>query len=499
MLISAPRPTANAHVHLPVELLRLIFCHVVDGKMPFFLPCHVTTGTDDDSESQAGDPRMQLAHICSHWRAVALGTPQLWDNIVINLNWRPSQVLSIAAGILSWNADLPRALTVRRRFELRAPPRPSADEFVEKIMLPFAHSFRRLDLLAPSRFITALLSPRRAIRFPILEKLSICPASDRILVMSNLVGPSETSSSELRFPRLTAVETGLHLKRTDIAGVFLNTVQVSQLTAITFKNLLSVAVCCHILSILSSCTSLRSCSIHLEAVSYVDARLGSVPQIVMPHLERLHIRFSSPKAFREFFSRFTLPSIRDLALKDTVNGLGLTRAISNVLVEQCGPSLEHLFIASAPHRDFEFSFEGFDRVLQKYKTTLKRLYIPLTRTVAGQPRLPGRLVLQLVLRELCPNLESLAVGFVDYSGEEIGLIKDALIEADLGGRKPIKELHLSTQPGPAGDESHSTEIKRTCEGLFEIFVCHHYDQDFDGTYITFDPEALEKKWFGTRG
>ncbi|KAM6492614.1 hypothetical protein JOM56_012338 [Amanita muscaria] len=462
---------SNAHIRLPVELLQTIFSSTIDSSR-FTIP-----------EGFAGDQRVRITHVCSYWRAVALQTPQLWDDIVIDIDSR-RDVFSIAATVLSRTSSSPKAITVMcKAYQHRAPKEPTARQFLDQLVLPFSNSIKKLRLVVPFPYITALLSSH-TIEFPILESLSISPASYGILTEPHLTPLG--ASSKLKLPRLTAVEISVPIRRTEIADAFLNTVQSSRLTTLAITSPLPVDVCFHILS---DCTHLKACGIYLDRIENRQTQLNPKPIIVLPHLERFHIRYSSKTGFQTFLAHFVLPSIKDLALKSRIDGFGWTRRMSEILLKRCGPSLEHLYIASSAFCHNRFSLEGLDEVLDKYALTLQRLYIPLTVTFEPS-RLDSSEVRRLVSRDWCPNLRSLSLEYCSSMSERMAAVMDGVLEAEAHGRRPVEELLLNVGYPEWGKSRTVSALGRK----FKTFDVNCYQ-----TFVTFDSKALEQEWFGYYG
>jgi F-box-like len=461
------RSKPRSRAHLPVELLQSIFSYAVADSQ-FVLP-----------EGLRGDQRMRLLQVCSYWRAVAFQTPRLWDDVVINLNPR---TLPIAAAISSRIPNTPRTIAVKAlEWNIGSSgivAMPSAEEFIEQLVLPFAASIKRLVLSLHPEYITSLLSPSQTIELPILESLSICPGLPSITLFNSML--TLRTSSRLRVPFLSTMEVGLESPLFEGVDALTKVVETLHLTTFVVGLPVSVSLARHFLS---HCAALRSCGISLDRI---DATELAFPAITMPHPEIFHIRFSSICHFDEIFSCFDLPSIRDLALKNMNEGISVTKVLTNAIISRCGPDLEQLLIASGAFNHSPYSLETFDVVLQKYNLTLIRLHFPIQpihRTIALH--IVGRsmdlLVRQLVSRKWCPKLELLSFGYTREATLRMGTLLDAAREAEEEGEKTLKGLHLHAR-SPIGDRN--------------IVMLKNRFENFTLWYSPDSEEAIEKEWFG---
>ena len=60
----------HRHILLPIEILNSIFTLLALGYGPVAFPL----------PKENAPPQLVISHVCSHWRKVALRTPELWSN-----------------------------------------------------------------------------------------------------------------------------------------------------------------------------------------------------------------------------------------------------------------------------------------------------------------------------------------------------------------------------------------------------------------------------------
>ncbi|KAM6495421.1 hypothetical protein JOM56_008127 [Amanita muscaria] len=470
---SSSEAERNPHLSLPIEILRPIFFFTLHRDWKFFVPW---------SLNPRQDPRSSILHVCSSWRNAALATPELWNEIVIQLDPQPPQpgIIPIANQILLRSSGTPLDLTVRMcQFQNRAPVDLSADEFIDKIVIPFAKTIRKLRLFVPFPFVKALMTMPCYVVFPLLEVLSLRQASVGTMHPSDLSPPPT-----LLLPKLRVFELGLTLPKLPPSPIEIpvNFVLWSDVT--TFINCIPISMeTC--MAILSLCPALKSCAFILKPFTQWVWPF----RVRLSELERLHIRFCEPDGYSLFLNHcLELPSIRDLALKETNEGLGWTRSLSRFLANSCGSQLEEVFVASPLYDKLYFSYVGIEEFLQKHSSSLKRLYIPLYPS-----HLNDNIVRQLVSRALCPRLEELSLEAILWRTRQTRMqaIVNGVSDAEKEHRAPIKTLYLFFY-SIRRMKSAERELRRMT-GEWKDLQCFcrpGYE------WIPVDPLELELEWFG---
>ena len=428
-------PEPNWSEALPADVLRSIFSFCLDDR-PSWSVLPLRNGSTD--------PRIIFLHVCSFWRAVALGAAELWSSVIINLDSMPSDI-PISHEVLSrTNGALLKVIVRMSRFQNQAPLQPSVGEFLDKIVVPFAQSLKALELFVPFPFVKSIITLLHTgnIQFPALEALSLRQASAGAIVSHTFGGAvTGVANPRDRLPCLKTVEFDVRCSISllaDWASFPALTVPWSQLTTFVFLQTMPVRTFGDILSL---CPGLKSCGVRL-------GRLGDppswFPQLLLPHLERLHLRFSRLAEFDLFLKTcLQLPSIRDLALKESDAGVAWTPILSDFLIDQCGSSLESLFVSSTNrHHPIDANTVGFERFVQKHASTLRELYIP---TFCWSHPINVDILRQLISRELCPHLEklSLDVSYWPAAGQDrLKMIVDAIKEAEHMKRGTLNKLYM---------------------------------------------------------
>ncbi|PFH50527.1 hypothetical protein AMATHDRAFT_47850 [Amanita thiersii Skay4041] len=469
----------NIPVHLPPELLRTIFALATDKKFNL-------------TQDFTNDDRIRLSHVCSSWRSVLLGMKELWSDMVIDLEAHP-RILAVASRFLSRADGVPLSISVRMNGAANYAPRdPSADEFIDKIILPYAAFTQSLRLYVPFRYISMLLTLPFALSFPILESLSLRQASYGILSQTAI-----PTTPHLSFPRLHTFEFGARLPEHK------SLLEVPQLSFIQWTQITTLMIRRHIAAktaydILATCTGLRTLWANLNSIDPDErARLYGSPGLYLPHLERLHIRFCTSMGFSLFLSLLNLPSIRDLALKETDgNGLGWSSVLDDFLLNRCGSHLENIFISNSRYDDELEAVVPGERqfFLQKHALTLRRL------SVSCLPLTGGQTVRQLISGEMCPQLEALSLNLcpIDDPFEQLDYVLSAVKDVRSEGRQPpVKDLYLyNLCLHPTINKAISTrfdsQLRKIRKCGWRNFVSHIYDC----SSCAHDPQVFESDWFG---
>ncbi|KIL59309.1 hypothetical protein M378DRAFT_85285 [Amanita muscaria Koide BX008] len=460
---------------LPFDILGSIFLLCIDNRQ-FIVP-------QSFSGSRVPvDPRIVLSCVCSYWRSVALRTSALWRDILLELD--SPQVIFVANQVLPRAQGRPLRLAARRsRFQNRAPPNPSPEDFINTIIVPYAQHLKALELFVPFPLIKPILALIHKVRFPALEVLSLRQAS---------VGTITSFSVDTTSPPINVKTLELDVRWSkplleNSVGLPLGMAPWSQLT--TFVNLNAMPIRTFA-GILSLCPLLESCAVYLEFFNGPPW----FPQITAAFLERLHIRFTHTTWWDQFLKEsFSLPSIRDLALKVDKEGLGWTSELNDFLCNQCGSQLERLYVASRENRYvFDTGLRNFESFLQKHAFSLRQLYLPMfTQTIIFDVESIRR----LVSRELCPCLERLWLENLNWppSLDRLSAVAEGVKDSMNSTRGALRELHvicyyhhLVNRPVEKAMNAMIQEFSST--GI--KFRVSHFD------YKNFNLATQEKDWFG---
>ncbi|KIL59302.1 hypothetical protein M378DRAFT_131634 [Amanita muscaria Koide BX008] len=473
---SAPMIQSQWGADLPFDILSSIFLLCLDNSNHQFVVPH--------SFSLSDDPRTSFSRVCSRWRSAVLETPFLWNDIVLQLDF--PNIIDLGQHVLSRAPGASLHLGARMsQFQNRAPTRPSLEHFINMIIIPRAHSLKTLELFVPFPFVKAVLALPYRVQFPTLEALSLRQAS---------IGTIMSSSSDIgiagSIPNMKTLELDLRWSNPLLEGSIgfpLDIIPWSQLT--TFVNLNAMPAK-KFVDILSFCPMLKSCGIRLERLREPPW----FPQVTALALERLHIRFS----YSVWIDRFllwslSLPSIRDLALKEAEVGLAWTDTISNFLTNQCGSQLESLYVASVRMCHAFVGPDGFFNFLVKHARTLKELYIPL---FSGLHPLGLAALRWLLSGNLSPHLErlSLQAFYWPTSLDHLSTIVIGLRETIEYRRGVLRELHMFFYYDRQADH-----IERAVNATMQEFSKANikiYIDVFNSNQIQGNLAVLEKNWFG---
>ncbi|KAJ7469116.1 hypothetical protein FB451DRAFT_1478956 [Mycena latifolia] len=316
------------------------------------------------------DVRLMISRVCSHWRLVVLGMPELWNNVGIQGCFSLLKVVDLW---LARSGLHPISLDIRS----------ARDAGARSLLMRYSHRIRflSLDSLEPLRALDGSVD--------LLEKLVVQGVPGREVPI-----PTASVSVLRRAPRLRSItlrriSREAHLNLTPLG------IPWQQLTEFCL-DYMNIDVL-QSYGILEECTALTCARLGLSYGPEVPT-IGR--KIALPELRKLDLRGSLCKCTK-FFGTFILPSLRELV----VSGFSFYPCDASGMYDvPTFPALRHLTIYTD---DYE---EAGERT-------------PLTPWLAASPsavdvRLPGYTMLNPVLSQiaegsLLPNLEMLIIGHAE--------------------------------------------------------------------------------------
>lgn len=374
---------------LPTELIRefILLC-ILDPCKPYFM-------------LEENDPRLQITQICSSWRKVAFGIPDLWN---LRLYQFPGE--STVNFIAAWfrqcsNRQIIFNIPGDRERNASFTPGP----LTTAVIIPYAHRFKTL----------------------------YCHATEFTAQWSSLTLNALTTLS-LRFsPRPTRPEdciTAPFLRNLEVTNIlseytisrFLPSIHWEQLTSISLYGSVQFG---DIYELLSLCTSLERCKLDSVHDSLPNKHIPIVAALNVPHLRELWIRFALPQFFQYLFS-FNPPNLVTLA----------------VSFPPAQPDLLQRFIAFIATsmntiHSFKILEKRRDNNCEPVEEVMHALPLVITRFIAkGQPISRVALV-QIGAGELLPYLNTLEFGLDAGGARSINDALDILIP-----QRPDLTTHL---------------------------------------------------------
>ncbi|KAM6489319.1 hypothetical protein JOM56_015220 [Amanita muscaria] len=227
-------------------------------------------------------PQSSLSQVCSSWRAIALRTPQLWDNIcIVNLT---EASLSTAREYLSRARNLPISITIRQctTGQSGLDWRSQLTDFLSS-----SYRIRTLDLGVSSGFHHVLPD------LPQLESLLIHshPSQEKVQIDLN----------DTRYPKLAIVRIGGAYKISSFNSRSLRIFDGTKLSMTVIESW----------DLLTCCPSLEESRLNITQVNG-SRRPVSMPQIHLQRLRILYVRSESDISFSTFIEVLTLPVVEQL-------------------------------------------------------------------------------------------------------------------------------------------------------------------------------------------
>lgn len=282
---------------LPIEIITKIFCalHAVSKD----------TGSSDKSLAKYESPLL-VAQVCRAWRAAAIDTAELWQDIVVHLPSPKAIDFILKREGLATRFERAKVPESTNLVIIGHPNHnPHTCSFAQYVMYTYAASVASLVLpYFPPAFVRARQEPPASsmvpARYPYLRALAIRP--------------------QTVYPR----RNGQFLELSDL---HLLTVPWSQLTSLRLANLVvGLSTFC---DILPTCTALVTCDIW--AIPNLSETTSAVASpTTLAQLEHLSICFQLARAdfdtfasisgkYSAFFALFTFPSLKHFALECRVS------------------------------------------------------------------------------------------------------------------------------------------------------------------------------------
>jgi hypothetical protein len=281
-------------VNLPPEILTTIFefaCCPDDGHWLANVDLNQKNSDRDQcSVSACAVTPLFIGAICSAWRSIAWGTPQLWESITLLYNDDTAETLAEMLDYwLSKSGELPLSVTLVEDDSRTV----NAESFeVIDVIAAYARRLRALDLFLPERWGPALARVARCT--PLLTRLTLCMPDNADQYNHFTTFADAPQLRELTLSRISTADVALPWAQLESLRVDWGYDDVSELV-----------------ETLRLCPRLRRFSVFLGNLSW-----EAPPYVLLRHtaLEALDITGYYEKSHAELFKVLELPALRSFVL-----------------------------------------------------------------------------------------------------------------------------------------------------------------------------------------
>ena len=294
-LIDRCKVALAPHRKLPEDVLRCIFVLHVEPRQEIHIPFKRFSG------KLVIPAAMVLTHVCSLWRRIALSSPGLWNNIILEIDNRDRSFLPLALELLSRARDLPMKLDLRVSFYRRGSDDHRFNDFGEMVnQLISSRNLQQLGLYIDGSLL-AKFSPKDMFSVGTFDHV-------RDLNLHLNHNSSLPVFSQSSFPNLEAFfyETTIIGGDLNLPGVPWS--QLRRLDLGTYTQDVPTA-----LGLLSQCTMIEECKLF---VIISGSAVG--PRVTLPNLRHLEFEFMQIDEVFDildiFFSLLSCPTLQSLVI-----------------------------------------------------------------------------------------------------------------------------------------------------------------------------------------
>lgn len=359
------------------------------------------------------EPTLQLTHICSGWRKVALRTPQLWTNVTIH--WPGFTFRVYKSVIETWfYRATPLSLSVRIPQHPPVFKAGKTERDVIKLLCNYANRLREFSFALPQPIIDPLLNlPAGSVKM--LESVAV-------YVNDEISSPHDSDATDDLMwedydrrtfqdaPSLRYLTLG---GQWDSSSIMKNlNIPWHNLTDLTFSMTPYewVAMSFYespLLDVLQRCKTLRNCSLFVVGNQNYSWVQGSVRALALYQIRSLKL-VGSMHMYRAFFRNLTFPSLENLEFDS----------------ERTEPDCNFLFkiVKSSPNIQ---RFVGKNLFMSSSEMETLLQFMPsltewVTIGAADRRILLGIRIVDMISNGiLIPKLETLALDFDFEDGEQI--------------------------------------------------------------------------------
>ena len=307
-LVARCKVALAPHRKLPVDVLRCIFAMLVEEEdQGIYIPFK------QSSEDLIIPAAVVLTHVCSLWRHIALSSPELWNNISLEMD-KHDRSVPFALELLSRACDLPINLELRLPI-YRHGSGDSHIDFVHAVyQLTSNRSVQKLRLHTDGDF-SPVVSPENMFIVGTFNGVR-----DLHLQFDDF---SCWIFDQCTFPNLEA----LIFRTPNIGGsIHLPGVPWSQLRRLDLSTYIQDVP--GILRLLSQCTLIEECKLLV-----IIFGLAMDPKIPLPNLRALEFKFLVEVSedfviLDAFFSHLSLPTLRSLTVIEEDDIISSSRVMS---------------------------------------------------------------------------------------------------------------------------------------------------------------------------
>ncbi|KAJ7469082.1 hypothetical protein FB451DRAFT_1255683 [Mycena latifolia] len=284
--VKAYRVSLAPHKILPDDALRDIFLWVALTPSPKADLDKMVYRLMGNTSRFYLDTRLIIGRVCSHWRLVALGMPELWSNVGIQGRFSLLKVVDLW---LARSGLYPISLDIRSAY----------DSGVPELLMRYSHRIRSLslDCLEPLGELYGSMD--------LLEKLEVQGAVGREASILTASVSVLRGAPRLRSITLRRIFQPAHVNLTPL-GIPWQQLTEFRLEYINIGVLQSYRI-------LEECAVLTCARLDLNVSS--DDPIQTIGQkIALPELRKLQLNGSSLCNYAKFLGSFILPSLLELTL-----------------------------------------------------------------------------------------------------------------------------------------------------------------------------------------
>ncbi|KAF8631643.1 hypothetical protein AX17_005045 [Amanita inopinata Kibby_2008] len=305
---------------LPPEVLQEIF--ILHAKPPFLFLA------SDALQFYAQPAALVLLCVCSEWRKIALGTPELWDQLRLRISAHTPHAVDLTMKFVHEWFDRARDWLVYLDLMLDD----AIDEYsVKKVFnVISSHHFRKLHIACPLQQLLQFGSSLNTSLYDVKE-ISLKSTDDSY----------SPHSVPLDFPVCSEGLARLETLRLNVPPFFTATALASipwhQLRCLDMGECPQPATLC--LEILRCCESLVDCAICVEA----ESRIMGSEEVFMPNLQRLVLRDCVSGVLDDFIQLLNTPNLGSLSIVPLQEVSLATQAICSMAERSDGFPCLHEF------------------------------------------------------------------------------------------------------------------------------------------------------------
>jgi len=378
---------------LPPEIVQEIFRHCMAFNYP------------DETPSSSTAPLL-LTQICSAWRKIALSTPDLWKNVVLEFIGVSAveNVQELAKLWIERCGSLPYAIKISSHlpqgFQMSNP--------LHDLLHHKPTSISALDLELPAEYLQHFNDLPLETQFENLESISVIPMEPESDIPSSWYHTTPIFESA---PKLKKIQLELSTNIYELSALRFPWWQLTHLDIECADGW-----CPHdAFAVFKQCKMLQACDIRIESFeTFEDIELEN--SLHFPHLEKLTLKLPN----FVLFDILDIPSLKSLSIYLATSPQQLTHIIPLInFHRRCNLKLEKLALGGTHPIDEVLS------LLQLISGPLQDLSLSFMEIIPGTTAIRHLTIPRDTTRPVFPDLERLWLGVCE-DVDTISLIVDLL-------------------------------------------------------------------------